>query len=372
MPSIARLPRSSWASTVCFLLLVCCSRTSEQKGRAVLLDADTGTAPRQTVNIDRPSAKVGSVLSEKPYLSVRIEAESIRYSVSLNGAFIAANNKGSPANETYPVNHFARSGGNELAVVLNAWELADGKVGFDATDKIKVTLIVQQAGALEAPPLVIGSLVFSGARAGAEAVNESTPPGELDSTREFAAASSGDVRWGAVQIAPLNDGGTLLVSRQVSLPLPFLDWDFLRSDSVPLPFGWDDAKWREAHDELLKPYEVIWNALRDRDVERLMPLFEERSRETDRAFFRAPGTTQNKLREAFEQTLGDPDMKLRPLRPKNGLWYYEVGPSGKLMRLTYGPFSNGIILFEDVTAPALRTEFPIAFRKSGDRYVVAR
>lgn len=129
---------------------------------------------------------------------------------------------------------------------------------------------------------------------------------------------------------------------------------------------------REAHDSLLKQYEVIWNALQSREIERIMPLFEERSSETDRAFYHPPGTTQAKLRVAFEEMLSDPTRTLHPLRKKKGIWAYEVGPSGKLMRLTYGPRSNAIIFYEHAKIPDFRTEFPIVFRKKGDKYIVSR
>lgn len=187
----------------------------------------------------RPRAKEGSMLAGKPYLSLGIEAETIVYDVYVNGAFVSADFDGKPARETRPINHFLRSGKNELTVMIVPWELDDGKRGFLSSHRIELKLLVQQAGALEAPAQTIGSLVFTGAGSGPEATKESTPSGMLDSTRNFERSSAGDVSWGPVQIRAINDDGAMLVSRQFTLPVPFLDWEFLRSDSVPLPYEWN-------------------------------------------------------------------------------------------------------------------------------------
>lgn len=382
-----------WLSAVSFALLVClgCLGTDTQ----VLAQAKPSNEPigvprkaakpRKSVApraLDKPghgepatssSAKEGSMLRDKPYLTLRIESEATIYQVCVNGAFVSTELEGQASSIALPINHFMRSGKNEISVEVVPWELEDGKRGFEANDNITLKLLVQSATALEIPGVEIATLSFRGARMGSpEATAASTAAGRLDSAKKFARVSDGDVILGPVESRTVGDGGQLLVSRSITLPLPFLEWDFFRSDTVPQRRTLDAAQRAVAREELLQQYEVVWNALRTKNVESIMPLFEERNRETDAAMYFLPGTTERRLRAAFQSMFKDSNRELEPIRSDGVTWDYDVGPTGKLMRLTWGTHANGIITYKHKTIEGLRTEFAIVYRKQGDRYIISR
>ncbi len=125
--------------------------------------------------------------------------------------------------------------------------------------------------------------------------------------------------------------------------------------------------------EILGAYDVIWQALKQRDVERIMPFFAERSREMDEALYAVPGTTNERLRAALERALENPDLVLATIQPdEEGFWPYEVSPTRQLTRIIVGDHASGLIRFEYKEAPGYRTGFPIAFRKERGKYIIAR
>jgi hypothetical protein len=99
-----------------------------------------------------------------------------------------------------------------------------------------------------------------------------------------------------------------------------------------------------------------------------MPLFEERSRNTDRAFYLKPGTTQQRLRESLVDVLKDRSLTLQPIKADD-YWSLEIGPGGRLMRLVKGAHSSAILRFQD--KDGLSHVFPVTFRRKNGRYVIA-
>jgi hypothetical protein len=159
----------------------------------------------------------------------------------------------------------------------------------------------------------------------------------------------------------------------VDLVLRFRPWAFLRSEQLADVYPRGNAEQRADYPLLFAAYAEIWNKLAGQDVDGLMPLFEERSRENDEAFYLPIGTTQAKLRKQFEQELAEPSRKLGAIAitPKTQ-WMYDPGPAGKLRRMVFGSRNGAIIRFVDKEDPTYMTQFPISFRKEAGRYIVSR
>lgn len=311
------------------------------------------------------------MLSRKPYLTVKIENKSIPCLVYFNGGFVTVDSTHTVADETWPVNPLARSGENELAILVFPTEGLPS--GFSPDAAVTVKLLVQEFGKPDRQH-EIATLSFSGAQAGSSAaLAASSAAGEFDSTNGMVSVRHGDVIVGSPSVRPLTADGLLVVRRTVSMPLPFPEWAFFRSDSATPAYELNMETGLKPYNDLLDAYEKIWTLLKRRDLDRLLPMFEERSREMDQALYETPGTTQAKLRAAFEEALNNTARELRPIRPpEDDFWIYQVGLTGKMLRLSRDDLGGTILRFADKQHPTFATIFPIVFRKQGDEFIVTR
>lgn len=322
--------------------------------------------------LEAPPIKKGSMFSNKPYVTLHIEFESLPHEVYVNGAPVSADTSGSPTDETWPINHLLkRWGDNEIALRLTPYEGADGKPEYSEDAKAKLTVLVQQADALDKPGRELATLSFSGKDAfTAQATAGSSPAGKFDTEKQLAESANGDLEVGPARAERRNKVGGLKVSRTLNMIMPLPEWEFLRSDTVPTFDEGPTAEGEALYESLLSAYDEIWKGLQSGKLDSIMPLFEERSRNVDRAFYLAPGTTIKALRETFETAIHDSSLRLAPVRQK-GYWTMEVGTTGRLMRLVGGDNSRAILRCEDREFPGQATVWPITFRKQGSRFIVA-
>jgi hypothetical protein len=319
----------------------------------------------------RDNAKKRQLMGfQNPYFSLHVQTESLPYRVHVNGAPLTADATGGAASETWPINHMLRhSGSNEIALLAPPYENDEGRGAYDESAKATLTVLAQEAGHLDRPGVALMKLCFVGAHAGTLRVTEgSSPDGTFDSSKQFASSKNGDVTVGKPNVRALNRQGVLWVSRAFSVQTALPAWEFLNSDVMPTFYDGVTAEGRRTYEELLSAYEAVWNGFSTGDIDSILPLFEERSRNTDRAFYLTPGTTQQRLKESIVEVLQDRSMSLQPVRI-DGYWSIEVGPGGRLMRLVTGEHSSAILRFED--KDGLSHVFPVTFRRKNGRYVIA-
>ncbi|MEY4583360.1 MAG: hypothetical protein RL701_8063 [Pseudomonadota bacterium] len=336
------------------------------------------TTPKATVQTVQPATadtghlpKQGSMFAQKPYVTVFVEAQSVPFEVHVNGAPVTSN-PGASSRETYPVNQLLRPwGDNEISVLAPPYTLPDGTSGYEDAASVTVTVLVQETGSLDKPGVPVCTLSFHGKTARTpQATEGSSPVGKFDSARKLEPNDRGDVVIGPPRVQKINSAGVLLVSRTFAMPMPLPEWEFLRSDLVPLELEGPTPAGDVLYEQLIAAYDLVWQGLKTGDVDKVLPLFEERSRNTDAAFYLFAGTTQKKLKALLEEAVHDPSLALQPIKADES-WVMDVCPTARLMRLVTRPHSGAILRFEDITAPGLATTVPITFRKQGERFVIA-
>ena len=174
-----------------------------------------------------------SMLRNKPNFTLHLNMQSCRYLVSLNGVQISRDDKGHSTTVNIPVNHWMRTGANELSLAIRTF---DGKYPISPEARCEVSLQVRPDDLSEAHTATISRLVFSGKKAGtwATGIEESTVAGHYDSTRQFFAKREGDVSVSATTIEPhQRDPKSKMVRQTITLTTPFPEWAFFKSDNLP-------------------------------------------------------------------------------------------------------------------------------------------
>lgn len=344
------------------------SATADSNGSQQKAAPSLTTSPSPDTSV---SPEESSMLTGKPYLSLQVDAFHVPFEVFVNSGYVTTDVTGTTASEKWPINPFLRSGTNEIGVLMYGW--ADGPPGtFEEDAKLTLRVSLKQADSDEGPQHELFVMTFGGNSPNSDSAAEgSTSEGSFDSAQGFRRVNRGDVELGPVKIRRIPEENVTILTRSLNLRLPFPEWAFFHSDRQKPTVELSNSDVRVQHDILLLAYDEIWRLLSSRDVDRLLPLFEERSREIDLSLYQEPGTTQTKLREAFESALADPSCTLEPLRRSKGRWYYNVAPGGQLARLTTSDHGGAAIRFRLKSSDYARV-FPIMFRKEGSRYIVSR
>lgn len=256
-----------------------------------------------------------NILYSKPLFELRLKAFGVSYFIKVNGksVFLEFNDYGQ-IDTTIPLNLWMRSGSNTIK--LEVLPEIPGK-DINSNSSIFVELWVRQHEE-EKTSFKIASIAFEGKNldSGSPTVN-STPSGRFESTKQFTGSSEGDVSVLDISMSTVPEfEGAMVFEREIIIPSSLPNWSFFRSEDLPDYDAMPDDQYYAARDELFVEYETLQNAIVNRDVDLILTKANERSRETDLAFYQALGTTEAKLRTSLQQALRDDNLELARLSPE--------------------------------------------------------
>lgn len=314
------------------------------------------------------------MLDKNPYFTLYIDSHLCLGDILLNGQSLYMVEM-NPVRLDMPVNHLMKKGDNELMIMLAPFDAVDDEFKFGAFAKsarCEITLNVRESGSGSDSKIRISSLKF--AAGDPEQIGGNTPEGRLNSKSAFAPDTKGNVNIGKVKKEPWEEGG-VIVSRKITLPKIGLPaWKFFTSDDITGLSGYDiggrlaEEKREELKQELLPIYRKIWNALDKGDVDSILPLYEERNKEMDEAFFKEPGETQRRLAESLKESVSDPGQKLWPITDNNVV--LRIYDNDKLAQLAQN--NDRPLLRFDEPAAGIAHSYEAIFRKSGNKWILTR
>lgn len=256
-----------------------------------------------------------TILQDKPVFTLKLEASNTSHFVRLNGVaiHIEFSDQGQ-ISTVLPINHWMKSGENTLGVDI----LPSGQgEPINPNAKVKLELQVRNHGQDEV--YTVANLEFEGKylREGRPTKN-STTPGRLKSGRAFAPDQNGDIAIGTVSATPrAMYEGAMLFERTIDIPSSLPLWAFFDSDELPNYDEMSDDDYYSAMKPIFEEYEKVQNGLANGDADKIMPMFEERNRETDAAFYLKPGTTREKLSAALKAAMANDNRELVEITPED-------------------------------------------------------
>ena len=282
---------------------------------------------------------------EKPFFVLHIKAEHANgANIQLNGQKITTVDGPSTR---IPVNHFMHDGDNQLAIVN--WPDDEEKNTYHNDSIVQITLTVEDFADPKIKPKEIASLSFSGKSYNASKNPAMLNTGEtkLDSANHFRE----DLKQGDIIISKAiyegKDEKYDAVVRTVTIPHTKLpQWGWTSGDQLTKTKGFNiwgrttDEEYNPVHNSVKAEFMKLFRALAAKDFDRIAPLFEERNREMDLAFYRAPGETEKVLRRAFKSTMNDPDKTLNQVNLDET--YSHIQDNNILVRLVDGGHRPGI------------------------------
>ncbi|NOZ55152.1 MAG: hypothetical protein GXP08_18785 [Gammaproteobacteria bacterium] len=307
------------------------------------------------------------MLINKPYFTLRLEMSSCKYTVMVNGAPIAEDLKAQPVAVDIPINHWLRTGRNEISVEL--YPPDEGQPISFASD-CALKLQVHPSGVDSSQNNVISTLHYSGQLAQkGTGTEKSTPAGKYRSVDGFTKKSDGDVVVSEVKTGTLPDDYGTSFTQTVTLTTPFPEWAFFSSDLLPDLYALSEQELDKYFDELYKQYERINDALKRKDIDSILPLFEERSREIDAAFYYEKGRTIKRLEDSLKDAVSNADYELAELKP-NYLGFDVGFVNRKMERLERG--RGGSAIGFDFKHTTGSENYDLIFRRQNGKWIITR
>jgi hypothetical protein len=268
-----------------------------------------------------------------------------------------------------------RTGDNDIEVLLLLGPADEPNVA-----QLQLEVKIREIGDQPGSGVLLARTAYDGRLAGTgKETSASTPPWRLMSLDGYRRSDSGDVEVGPVEVTPLPPpfaDRSPSLRRKLSLPLPFPAWAFLGGDFMP--DGWVQAAptrglERQLYDALLASYQEIWSALAAKDIAPLQALFDERSREYDRALYLPPGTTWTtcsyRIKEMWQGG------RLAPIADEGEPWLVEARvPRMRTTFLSFGPYASPILRFvtDETDNYAYADVLPVWFRRQGSKFILTR
>jgi len=312
-----------------------------------------------------------NVLLEKPYFSIYLKAVDTYAHIGFNRQLVSIE-RGQPTEIELPVNHLIKAGENELTLLLIANDKKNKK--YLENMYVKMTLRVRPSGSDPDKNFSLATLEFSGAKAAiGRGIEGNSDKDRLNSRNDFITDQDGDIAIGDVEITDFKKLGDV-VSRKITLPAIGLPrWAFLDSDDITdikgidINGAIDDNLDQKLIREMLPIYQAIWHALKSKDITPILPLFEERNREYDAAFYRQPGTTARMLAKSLRESANNPECELFPITSDNTV--SQVYDNDKLARLKQNS-DDPLIGLNFVDGGSIG--YDLILRKQNGRWIITR
>lgn len=313
-----------------------------------------------------------SAIPGKPIFELRLDIEGCPHDVYLNGGLVERNFADNQAHIEYQVNHFIRSGSNLLQVDL--LQMTDEPL---VECNIKVALRWKdEAAPSDATPVTLLTLAHDWRTATpSDPTRGSSASGSFD-PRTGKPRERGELRVNDASLKQLVPGSDLVrvLSRTFELPLSFPEWAYLKSDRLTLEHEFASPEQARAeYQALLARYNELHAMLEKHDLDGFVAACEERSREFDIAYYKAPGSTRNALYQQLKNAMTDRDFELADLSRKPGKpWGHFIGSQGTLTALYQGTKASTILRYQLKDGTAFSLIFPVFLRKENGKFIVTR
>ncbi len=325
---------------------------------------------------DKTKGRDMSILQKKPVFELKVDVFGTTHYIDVNGVTVLRDvGEDSQTSVVLPINHWMRSGENRISVDVFP---AKRDKELNPNSYIRLALTVHDRNEPD-KVFTVATLNFSGTRdVNKSQVGASSPSGIYASAKEFKEDKNGDVEVYDVIVRPRETfTGALIIERKINIPNALPLWAFFNSEEMPdyqALYSADDEKYDKAMMPLFAEYEKIQNALARKDVDSILPMFDERNRETDMAFYLDPGTTATRMKEALTECIQDLKENKRELvnLRMRGVDYH-LEDNKKLVSLRRNRMAHAIVFNFINEKDALGAErYPMYFRYQNGKYILTR
>ena len=302
-----------------------------------------------------------NLLQSQPVFELKLEGFGAIYMVEVNGARVFQQWNAAGKIETrLPVNHFMHPADNTVKIF--AWSGDDLPINPHAF--VKIELVVSEHTQPQ-NEFTISNLVFD--NIGLEnRIEKSNPAGKLNSVKGFVTDEAGDVTINQAITGQLDNVHTH--SRVMNIPSSLPLWAFFSSNDLPDYESMSDDEYYQHMDVLLIEYMKVQDAIKNNNIASILPMFEERNKELDAAFYNPPGTLAEKIKVALNDAANDETATLSEL--KADYLDFDISQNRKLNRLSRDGNTTAVGLdYKEIEGSY---SFDMIFRMQDGKWILTR
>lgn len=302
-----------------------------------------------------------NILQNQPVFELKLEGFGAIFMVEVNGARVFQQWNAAGKIETrLPINHFMNPADNTFKIF--AWSGDDSPINPHAFVKIELVVSDHTQPQNE---FTISNLIFD--NIGLEnRIETSVTAGKLNSLKGFTTDDAGDLTINGAITGQFDNVHTH--SRVMNIPSSLPLWAFFSSDDLPDYESMSDDEYYQHMDVLLIEYMKVQDAIKNNDIASILPMFEERNKELDAAFYHPPGTLAEKIKVALNDAANDESAALVEL--KTDYVDFEYSEGNKLNKLSRNGNKAAITLNYKEIEGSYR--FDMIFRVQDGKWILTR
>lgn len=300
-----------------------------------------------------------SILNKKPVFTMKIHGFGTRYRIHINGVEVyRENSSASQVTTSIPLNHWMRAGENSLKLIVLP---SKKNTPINEKSEVSAELYVHNDEADE--QYRIGGFDFKGLGG----INESVLAEYRLETEFFKHDDKGELVAHKVEVREDTIfAGSVEYEQIFSIPNSLPLWAFFNSDAVPNDPDLSENEYWEVSAELRDHLKIIQDKIIAGKIDEVLPLFEERNNELDKAFYYSNGVMEAKLRDSFEVDF--PQLNMLKLE---GRFVTYVSESNMKLASVYRNGNESAVVgnYKDGQGSI---SFPIMFRKQDGKWIITR
>ncbi|MGD9201949.1 MAG: hypothetical protein PVI26_10325 [Chitinispirillia bacterium] len=305
------------------------------------------------------------MLQDKPFLTVHLNTSSCTHEARINDVPLLPKSGRSVGSDvaTIPVNHWVRSGENELSVKIFPMP----KEESISNAKIEIAFQVKPFGDKDPDKkFTIATLCYQGSPEDEEEKKalKSSSSGTFDSNNKLKKDENGNVSVGEIAIIKIKEGNIegVKISRKITLPLPFPEWKWFSSDLIK-----DNE---ETKLELFDVFYTMYRQIKNKDFDSIYKMFDEYKEEYVAAMYK-PSLKNDPTYIADDAN--NPEYELMEMKPEYHKYVklFRFGNS-KLAKIVIEHNFGTAIGFNEKREGGGSIKHNFVFRKDGDNWILCR
>lgn len=309
---------------------------------------------------------------EQPNYYVKLNMQGCQRIVTVNGFEIESDFDGHSSAAEIPINHIIKNGDNYFELMVPDQETIED---WPANSSCVVEVRVSGSVTGERVDYKVADIVFT--------ADYSAPSTNLTKNsmatgnylfikgETVVTDNATDSIIGGVQSMPIYEKGMDGVfKRNFSANVPFPKWAFFDGDKLfdgyhPLQ---NDEQYDKAKAVIWPKVEELWKLFESKDLAKILPLFEFRSKEYDQAFYREPGNTLEQLKNSLENVYASN----YPLNKKDETkMQLVVSFANNLVTIVNAGTYNGTVMFYDHETDS-NTFYDVYWMQKDGEWIIAR
>jgi len=290
---------------------------------------------------------------------MKIHGFGTRYRVYVNGVEVyRENSSASQVTTSIPLNQWMRAGDNSLKLIVLP---SKKNTPINVKSEVNAELYVHNDGMEQEYRL--GGFNFKGLGY----ISEADLLEYRLETELFRLDNEGELLAQDVEIAEDTIFDGVIEYKQIlTIPNNLPLWAFFNSDDVINESYLSDEEFWALSAEMRDHLEMIQDKLIAGNIDEVMPLFEERNNELDKAFYYSSGVMEAKLRDSFEEDISQ--LSMLELKGRNVKYVSEKNLKlAAILRTQKGAAIVGNFIDSQGSI-----EFPIMFRKDDGEWIITR